>query len=67
MASSKTLTSGHGAMERQIVDGALTEQRMTPGTPRESTDHCGAPRSRTEDHGVQRSTCLFNDLFFISR
>ena len=29
--------------------------------------HCQAPQSKTENLGVPRNTCLFNDLFFISK
>ena len=39
MTSSKTLTSAPGAMEQRIADGALTEQRITPGAPRIIPEH----------------------------
>ena len=77
-ASSKTPTSGPGATEERIVDGALTEQRITPGAPRiipEHPEHCrsyrsttkkhGSLRSTTEQNGAPRSTCFLYDLFFI--
>ena len=76
-ASSKTLTSRPGATEPLIAGGALREQSITPGAPRIIPGHLkrvritleqhGAGRDITEHQGAPRSSCLFNDLFFISK
>ena len=76
-ASSRTLTSGPGATEQRIADGALTEQRITPKAQRimpehhererTTVEHHGASRSSIEHHGASQSICLFNYVFFISK
>ena len=69
-ASSKTLTSGPGVAEQPIADGALTEQRITPGGSQlipENHKKYESQRSTMEHPEARRSTCLFNNLFFISK
>ena len=73
-ASSKTLTSGSGATEEWIADGALSEQWITPGPPRiipedyknarslrNNTEQYGAPRWRTEHLWI-----AFSNRFMLS-
>ena len=66
-ASSRTLTSGPGATEQRIADGALTEQRITPKAQRIMPEHHERLRTTAEHHGASQSICLFNDVFFISK
>ena len=70
MASSKTLTSGPGATEERIVDGALAEQRITPGTPWNIKKEYGSLRRSTEHYGAVQSIMehlFLYDLFFITK
>ena len=69
-ASSKTLTSGPSVAEQPIADGALTEQRITPAGSQlipENNKKYESQRSTMAHPETRRSTCLFNDLFFISK
>ena len=56
MASSKTLTSGSGATEEWIADGALSEQWITPGPPRIIPEDYKKARITAKQHGAVRST-----------